>query len=189
MTQAADERIGKATVDATRDATAAAVVRAYVDAVARRDLESMAVWWSDEVVDDVVPVGVLRGAGEVRGFFAELFTALPDSELEVVRMTADERVVVVEWRLRGTFAGGPFQGFAPTGSRIQLRGVDCVEVERGRIVRNTAYYDGAAFARAIGMLPPRASRAERALLGVVNALGRVRAALRAGAALRRRAAR
>ncbi len=45
------------------------------------------------------------------------------------------------------------------------------------IVRGTAYYDGAAFARAIGMLPPEDSGAERAMITGFNAVTKLRKAV------------
>jgi steroid delta-isomerase-like uncharacterized protein len=163
----------------TRKAGAEQTARSYFDAVAARDPDGMASHWSDEGVDDVVPFGVLRGPSEVRAFFADLFGALPDLETTVERVVADDRVASVQWRMRGTFSGAPFQGIDPTGRWVELRGVDVVEVEDGKIVRNTAYYDGMTFAREIGMLPPRDSQAERAMFAAFNAVTRVRERLAA----------
>jgi steroid delta-isomerase-like uncharacterized protein len=163
----------------TRKTGAEAVARSYFEALAARDPDGMASHWSAEGVDDVVPFGVLRGPGEVRSFFADLFAALPDVETTVDRVVADERAVSVQWRMRGTFSGAPFQGIDPTGRWVELRGVDVVEVEDGKIVRNTAYYDGMTFAREIGMLPPRDSQAERALFAAFNAVTKVRERLAA----------
>ena len=59
-----------------------------------------------------------------------------------------------------------------------MRGVDYVELEDGLIRRNTVYYDGASFARDIGMLPPQNSMAERGLYGAFNGLTQLRRALR-----------
>jgi hypothetical protein len=75
----------------------------------------------------------------------------------------------VRWRAVGTFSGAPYQGIQPTGKRVELRGVDgYIEVEHGLIRRNTIFYDGAGFARAVGLLPARGSRLERALLAAFN---------------------
>ena len=49
-----------------------------------------------------------------------------------------------------------------------------MEVEDGKIVRNTAYYDGAAFARGLGLLPQRDSQGEKAMLAAFNAVTKVR---------------
>ena len=39
---------------------------------------------------------------------------------------------------------------------------------------NTAYYDGASFARQVGMLPSEGSGAERAMKGAFNAVTKMR---------------
>ena len=53
-------------------------------------------------------------------------------------------------------------GVDPTGKRIELRGLDWLEVEGEKVVRNTAFADGAALARGMGLLPPQGSAAEKA---------------------------
>ncbi len=150
----------------------------YFEAVAARDPDAMAAHWHADGVEDFVPIGIFRGPGAVRSFFSELFTALPDSQFLVQKVVADATGATVQWRLTGTFSGGAFQGMEPTGSRIELRGCDCLEVdEAGKITRNTAYYDGAAFARGIGMLPAQDSTADRAMRIGFNTVTRVRAAV------------
>ncbi|MGI8845122.1 MAG: ester cyclase [Thermoleophilaceae bacterium] len=150
----------------------------YFDAVGRRDPDAMAGHWHADGVGDLVPIGILRGPGGVRSFFSELFTAVPDTAFAVENVVADARGATVQWRLTGTFDGGAFQGLEATGRRLELRGCDCLEIDDdGRITRNTAYYDGAAFARGIGMLPAQDSTAERAMRAGFNAVTRARAAV------------
>ena len=50
-------------------------------------------------------------------------------------------------------------GIEPTGKRVEMRGLDLLEVEDGKIVSNTAFYDGIELARQIGMLPAGRTRA------------------------------
>ncbi|MGH2847918.1 MAG: ester cyclase [Thermoleophilaceae bacterium] len=152
-------------------------VRSYFDALARHDVRAMAEHWSPNVVGDLVPIGVLRGPAELESFFRETFAAVPDLDFTVTRLVAGESEAAVEWRLSGSFTGGPFQGIEPTGRPVELRGLDFVELEDGMIVTNTAYYDGAEFARQVGMLPPQDSGAERAMKGAFNAATRVRRAV------------
>ncbi len=71
-------------------------------------------------------------------------------------MVAARNQAAVRWRATGTFCGGPFEGIEPTGSRIELEGIDLLTVEDGKIQHNDAYYDSAQFARAVG--PPAARR-------------------------------
>ncbi len=127
-------------------------------------------------IDDVVPLGVFRGPDEVRRLFTEIFAAMPDGTMTVTRLFADHETAAVEYRMEGTFSGAPFQGIEPTGKRVEIRGFDCLEIDdEGKISRNTGYYDGAAFARAIGMLPPQNSGAEKAMTAAFNAVTKVRA--------------
>lgn len=151
------------------------VVRASFDAIDRHDLETMGRLYHPDVVDDVVPVGILRGRSACVEFFGGLFRAVPDLEASVGRLVTDGgEHVAVEWRMAGTFDGGPFQGIDPTGRRIDMRGFDLFEVRDGQIVTNTGYYDGNEFARQIGMMPPQDSGAERALKSAFNAVTKVK---------------
>ena len=152
------------------------IARAYFEAVAARDPNGMAALWTAEGIGDLVPVGIFRGPAEIREFFVELFAAFPDWEFEIEQVVASAGVAAVQWRARGTFRGAPFQGVEPNGRRIEMRGCDCLEidVDEGKLLRNTAYYDGAAFARGLGLLPQRDSGGEKAMLAAFNAVTKVR---------------
>lgn len=164
--------------DSGRAEAIEAVAGSYFEAVAACDPDAMASHWHDDGVDDLVPIGILRGPGAVRTFFSELFAAVPDLEFLVLKMAVDSQGAAVQWRMRGTFDGAAFQGVEPTGREIEIRGCDCLEVdEDGKLTRNTAYYDGAAFARQIGMLPAQDSGADRAMRAGFNAVTRLRSAL------------
>lgn len=154
------------------------VATSYFEAVAARDADAMAAHWHPDGVGDLVPIGILRGPGAVRAFFSEMFTAVPDAHFVVLKMAVDTEGAAVQWRLRGTFEGGAFQGIEPTGRTIELRGCDCLEVDDdGKLIRNTAYYDGAAFARQVGMLPAQGGGADRAVRAGFNAVTRLRSAV------------
>ena len=84
-------------------------------------------------------------------------------------MVAARNQAAVRWRATGTFCGGPFEGIEPTGSRIELEGIDLLTVEDGKIQHNDAYYDSAQFARAVGLLPPADSKMEQRMAGAFNA--------------------
>lgn len=148
--------------------------RSYFDALAARDVQAATALWREDAVNDVIPFGILRGEAAIRGFLEEVFAGMPDARFTVDRIIADERGAAVRWRLVGTFNGAPFQGLEPTGSRIDLRGVDNLEIEDGRIVQNTDVFDGAAFARQIGLLPPEESGADRALRAGFNTVTKLR---------------
>jgi SnoaL-like polyketide cyclase len=100
--------------------------------------------------------------------------------MTVARVAAGQNEVALEWRMSANFTGGSFQGIEPTGRPVELRGVDIIEIADGKIVSNTAYYDGMSFARGAGLLPAQDSGAERAMRGAVNAATRLRRAVSDG---------
>jgi len=152
--------------------------RRYFEALSARDPDAMAACWHPDGVEDIVPLGVFRGPQEIREMFADLFAAFPGLETRVTRVVADRDRAAVEWRMEGTFRGAPFQGIRPTGKRTSLRGIDCLVIDgEGRITQNTGYYDGAGFARDIGMLPRQNSNAERAMTMGFNAITKLRVRL------------
>ena len=149
-------------------------VRSYFEAMDNRDAAAMAGHWREDGVEDVVPVGVVRGRDELREFFASMFAAMPDGRTTVTRLIAGEQSCAVEWRIEGTFDGAPYMGIEPTGKHIEIRGFDLFELEDGEIVSNTAYFDGASYARQIGMLPADGSGADRAMKSAFNAVTKLR---------------
>lgn len=149
-------------------------VRSYFDAINSRDPQAVAEHWAEDGVDEIVPQGIMRGREEIASYFSELFAACPDLETSVSRVVAGERQAAVEWRMRGTFDGAPFQGIEATGKVCELRGLDLMDVEDGQLTAITGYFDGADFARQIGMMPPQDSGAERAMKNAFNAFTKVK---------------
>src|SRR5215210_1930409 len=130
-------------------------VRAYYEAMDNRDVDAMLALWADDGVEDIVPIGVVRGREELRAFLSELFAAMPDARTTITRVIAGEQDCAVEWR----------------------REVTVVELTDGEIVGITAYFDGASYARQIRLLPPDGSGVDRAMKGAFNTVTKVRRAV------------
>jgi steroid delta-isomerase-like uncharacterized protein len=142
-----------------------------------RDIESMRQVWGPETVERF-PTATIHGADGMADYFAELFAALPDLHMEVVKLAEDDEDVFVHWRLTGTHSGGPFQGIATTNKPIVLDGMDHFVIRDGSIATNFVVFDQMQFARAIGMMAPDGSRPDRALKAAFNARSRLVARLR-----------
>jgi glyoxylase-like metal-dependent hydrolase (beta-lactamase superfamily II)/predicted ester cyclase len=151
-----------------------AIAKDYFDAIARRDIEGMVALWKPGgrefirgQVDTTAPDGV-------RGFFTELFGAVPDFDLQVQDMVVDKGRAAVRWRATGTFCGEtPFKGLVPNGARLELEGCDVLQIEDDLIVANDAFSDSMAFARQIGMMPAEGSPAEARAFKMFNRASRV----------------
>src|SRR3954470_6295337 len=109
---------------------------------------------------------VIRDAAGLRTFTSAMWRAMPDMQFtEPLGLIAspDGGLAAAPWHMTGTFTG-PLEppGYAPTGDRIELDGVDVFELRDGKIARLVTHYDAMDVARQLGILPPRGSRAERA---------------------------
>lgn len=161
----------------SKKAIVAEVARKAFDGLAARDPEALTAQWSEDGVEDIVAMGILRGRDEIRENVRALFASFPDLEVTFERIVADDRYASLHWRATGTFSGEPYMGILPNGKQAGIRAAELMEIEDGKIVRNTVYYDGAAFARQIGMLPEQESGAEKAMITAFNTVTKVRKAI------------
>jgi hydroxyacylglutathione hydrolase len=154
--------------------SASEVAKRYFAALAERDLETAVACWSPGGIDRFVGQQDLRAPDGVREYFAGLFAAFPDWNLEIIETTSSRGRVAVRWRARATFAGpGRFQGFEPNGARIAIEGCDVVVVADDLITHNDAYVDTGDIARQLGFLPSSGSRGEARLAALANARTRM----------------
>jgi glyoxylase-like metal-dependent hydrolase (beta-lactamase superfamily II)/predicted ester cyclase len=150
------------------------VANDYFDAIARRDVDGMVALWKPGgrefirgQIDTTAPDGV-------RAFFTELYSAVPDFDLQVQDMICEKGRAAVRWRATGTFYGDtPFKGIEPNGARLELEGCDVLQIEDDLIVANDAFSDSMAFARQVGMMPPEGSAAEARAFSMFNRASRV----------------
>jgi len=149
-------------------ADTAAVADRYFRALGARDVDAMVACWAPGGRDFIRGQVDMTAPDGVRAYFTELFAAAPDLEVRVRAATVEGERACVRWEARGTFAGAPFRGIAPTGMRLELEGIDELTVAGGLIQNNNAFSDGLAFARQAGLLPQEGSKADRRLTRLAN---------------------
>ncbi|MDK3256958.1 ester cyclase [Blastococcus capsensis] len=95
-----------------------------------------------------------QGAGRegYRTFFRTLTTAFPDAHLEPLVNVADDDKIAFAYTLTGTHQG-EFQGVAPTGKRIEVRGLQIGRFENGQIVERWGSTDELGIMQQIGAAP------------------------------------
>ncbi len=125
-------------------------------------LSDPAVRWEDPYI----PGGQLDGHDALREWLTSTWRALPDLTFEwdgPLHLAADGHSVMAAWSGVATMTG-PLDppGFAPTGQRVQMSGVDTHWVRNGRLVRVRTVTDVMAVARQIGAAPEPGTMAERA---------------------------
>ena len=142
----------------------------------RKDPEGIRPYTTEDSVDHILAMGIdVRGPDELVRYFKELNAAVPDGQATIENIVEDARHAVVQWTYSGTFSGAPFQGIEPTGKSLALRICDVFRfTEEGKVDENTIYYDGAEFARQVGMLPPRDSAVDKGMTEVFNTVTKLR---------------
>jgi steroid delta-isomerase-like uncharacterized protein len=131
------------------------------DSSAMVELTTPDVVWADPALPEPA-----RGIDAVRAFMEASWQAFPDldfDETDRPHLSIAGHRVAWAWRMRGTMRGSfDPPGFAPTGRRMEVEGVDLWEMEDGRIRRYAAFYDVAGLSRQLGLMPAPGSRAEKA---------------------------
>ena len=124
----------------------------------------------------------MHGHTDVREFLAATWRAIPDMTFELLAgpyVIPGEPRAAFHWRGWGTHTG-PLDppGFAPTGRRWELDGVDFHEYRDGRVSKLRIAFDMMSVSRQLGLLPEIGSRAERALAMAQRSAARIQQAIR-----------
>jgi len=95
-----------------------------------------------------------QGAGRegFEAFFTQLTTAFPDAHIEPAHMVADDEHVALAYTLTGTHKGA-FNGLAPTGKAIEIRGVQIGRFEDAKIVERWGSSDELGILKQLGVDP------------------------------------
>jgi steroid delta-isomerase-like uncharacterized protein len=124
----------------------------------------------------------MYGHADVREFLDATWRAIPDMTFEVLAgpyVIPGEARAAFHWRGWGTHTG-PLDppGFAPTGRRWELDGVDFHEYRDGRVAKLRVAFDMMSISRQLGLMPASGSRGERALATAQRSAARVQQAIR-----------
>jgi steroid delta-isomerase-like uncharacterized protein len=127
--------------------------------------------WSDPALPQP-----LRGHLSARRFLESTLEAFPDfrvSDVQPPYVSASEPRMLAQYRLTGTMLGDWEElGFAATGARIDVEGVDEYSFRGELMCRCRTLYDSLGTARQLGILPPAGSRGERLLARVQHVQAR-----------------
>jgi len=108
--------------------------------------------FAEDAVDHDPAPGQGPGRAGFRTFFQSLAGAFPDAHIEAAHMVADEDHVCIAYTLSGTHQGD-FQGIAPTGKRIEARGVQIGRFQDAKIVERWGSSDELGIMTQLGASP------------------------------------
>ena len=128
----------------------------YVELYNEGDLDGVMDLYTEDAVQ-IMPEGTFEGLSAIRERLARDLVACPDIDWTVLSFVEQGDTFADEWSFVATHTG-PFQlpdgtEFPASGRRIELRGMELVEVRDGKIVVDNLYYDNLAVLGQLGLIP------------------------------------
>jgi steroid delta-isomerase-like uncharacterized protein len=132
----------------------------YVELYNAGDLDGVMDLYAEDAVQ-LMPEGTFEGRDAIRERLARDLVACPDIDWTVLSFVEQGDVFADEWSFVATHTG-PFElpdggELPPTGKRVELRGMELVELRDGKIVVDNLYYDNMAVLAQLGLVPEGAT--------------------------------
>jgi steroid delta-isomerase-like uncharacterized protein len=128
----------------------------YVELYNAGDLNACMKLYAEDAVQ-LMHDGTFEGPSAIYDRLARDLTAFPDATYTVVSFFEQGDTFADEWTFAGTHSG-PFllpdgSEAPPTGRRVEVRGMELVQVRDGKIVVDNLYYDSIAVLVQLGLVP------------------------------------
>lgn len=132
----------------------------YVERYNAGDLDTVMGLYAEDAVQ-AMHDGAFAGRSAIRERLARDLTACPDATYTVGSFVEQGDSFADEWTFAGTHTG-PFllpdgTQIPPTGKRVEIKGMELVQVRDGKIIIDNLYYDSMAILAQFGLLPQGAT--------------------------------
>ena len=134
-----------------------AIVEKWVAAWNSHDVDDIASFYTDDGIHEDVAVGsVFHGKDEIKKGISPLFSACPDFKMELKSIFGNDDRVATEWVQTGTQteAFGDLK-IPATGKSFSVHGASITTLSRGKIARNSDYWNLLTMLQQIGLLPEK----------------------------------
>src|SRR5262245_52391603 len=116
----------------------------YVELYKEGDLDGIMDLYAEDAVQGM-PDGKFEGRSAIRGRLARELVAFPDVDFGYTSYLEQDDTFADEWYFVGTHTG-PFtlpdgRVLAPTGARLEMKGMEFVRIRDGKVVVDNLYYD------------------------------------------------
>jgi len=128
----------------------------YVEQYNEGDLDGVMDLYAEDAVQNM-PDGTFEGRSTIRDRLAQELNAFPDVHHTVRSFVEQGDSFSDEWTFAGTHTGSLLlpdgRELAPTGMRVEVRGMEFCQVRDGKLIVDTLYYDNMAVAAQLGLVP------------------------------------
>ena len=122
-----------------------------------KDVDTLMAQYADDAEVTLPGMPAIKGKDAIRGVWRLYWAAFPDEHLISIRHLVDGNTVVTEFVSEGTHTGPlPMPTgdvLPPTGRTVITRGAVVQESVNDKLVKQTFYFDNAAFLQQLGLMP------------------------------------
>ena len=121
------------------------------------DLDGYMELYAEDAVQTMAEGITFRGRGEIRERLARELVGFPDATYTIGGFVQDGDAFADEFVFEGTHTG-PFPlpdgtELPPTGKRVQIRGMEFVQMRDGKIAVDNLYWDNLSALAQLGLVP------------------------------------
>lgn len=117
-----------------------------------QDLDRVAAAFTDDCTyEDMAMDVIFNGPSEVRGFAEEVYTTMPDFDVNYIKKFATDTHGAGQWIIKATWKGD-FEGVECTGKKIEFTGISYYEFFDGKISKAQDCWDYTVMMREFGVL-------------------------------------
>jgi predicted ester cyclase len=129
------------------------LVQWYIEnGVNANDLDKLLSVFREDSIDHSAPPGIPQGPAGVAMLFGMFFEGFPGIWAEVEDVLAEGDLIGFHSTVRGKHTG-TFMGIPATGKEIEIRVLEMVRIEDGKIVEHWGGFDNFAMMQQLGVIP------------------------------------
>jgi predicted ester cyclase len=135
------------------------IIREVANAWNNQDIDRLLSYLDENIYwDDPAMEAPVRGHAMLKEFALPFWRAFPDIRYEPLKevfLSSDRIKLAHRFLMSGTMLGPLPPGFAPTGRKFEIDGLEMIEIRNNKIYQCITRIDGIHVAEQIGLLPPR----------------------------------
>jgi len=124
------------------------------------DVEGLVSLYAEDATR-VAPSGTFRGRAAIREGLSRDKAAFPDHTMTVDACVEQGDTIAAEWTVAGTHTGPLVMPdgteLPPTGKRVELKGMELMQLRDGKVAVHHQYWDNMVVAGQLGVLPEAAA--------------------------------
>jgi steroid delta-isomerase-like uncharacterized protein len=126
----------------------------YMLAWNSHDVDKILSFFTDDCVYEDLGIGVVsKGKKELTGFVNSSLVGVPDVKFQVKSVFVAGDWVGSEYVMSGTFVHSTIPAMPATGKTFSIRCASILQLRKGKISRETDYYNMVTFLQQVGLMP------------------------------------